>query len=96
MNADAQELTLGCEGIVALPATYYLEQVGADLSVQRSLKEGRSLLVEGLDSAPNPNIDWRPTDVEFKDDDTGRVVTFRVDGMDYARPGRVKLPIVSE
>jgi hypothetical protein len=94
MNADAQELTLGCKGIVALPATYYPDQVGADLSVQRSLKERRALLVEGLGSPPN--IDWRPTDVEFKDNDTGKVVTFRVDGMEYALPGRLKLPIVSE
>jgi hypothetical protein len=94
MDADAQELTLGCKGIIALPATYYPDQVGAGLSVQRSLKERRSLLVEGLGSIPN--IDWRPTDAQFTDDAGGKVVTFRVDGMEYARPGRLKLPIVSE
>jgi hypothetical protein len=93
MNADPHELKLDCKGIVALPATYYPDDIGADLSVQKSLKERRSLLVEGLGSMPN--IDWQPTDVEFKDDATGKVETFRVDGMEYVRPGRLKLPIVS-
>ena len=93
MNADPQELKLACKGIVALPATYYPDDIGADLSVQRSLKERRSLLVEGLGSTPN--IDWHPTDVEFMDDATGMVETFRVDGMQYVRPGRLRLPIVS-
>jgi hypothetical protein len=94
MNADAQELTLACKSIVALPATYYPDQVGADLSVQRSLKERRSLLVEGLGAMPN--IDWQPTDVEFMDDATRKVETFRVNDMQYIRPGRLKLPIVPE
>jgi hypothetical protein len=93
MNADAQEVKLACKGIVALPATYYPDQVGADLSVQRSLKERQSLLVEGLGSMPG--IDWQPTDAEFMDDFSGKVETFRVDGMEYIRPGRLKLPIVS-
>jgi hypothetical protein len=93
MNADPQELKLSCKGIVALPATYYPDDIGADLSVQRSLKESRSLLVEGLGSMPS--IDWQPTDVEFMNDATGKVETFRVDGMQYIRPSKLKLPIIS-
>lgn len=93
MNADAQELTLACKSIVALPATYYPDQVGADRSIQRSVKESRSLLVEGLGQMPK--IDWQPTDVEFEDDATGKVQTFRVDAVVDIRPGRLKLPIVS-
>jgi hypothetical protein len=93
MKADAQELTLPCKGIVMLPATYHPDQVGADLSVMRSVKEHRSLLVEGLGSMPN--INWQPADVEFKDDATRKIETFRVDGMEYIRPGRLKLPIAS-
>jgi hypothetical protein len=93
MNADAQELKLACKGIVALPVTYYPDQFGANLSVQRSLKERRSLLVEGLGSMPS--IDWQPTDVEFMDDATGNVEAFRVDGMEYIRRDRLKLSIVS-
>src|SRR6202041_3246307 len=68
MNAAAQEHTLDCKGIIAIPATYYPDQVGADLSVQRSLKERRSLLVNGVVSAPG--VDWQPTDVEFVDSAT--------------------------
>ncbi len=93
MNADPQELKLACKGIVALPATYYPDEIGADLSVQPILKESRSLLVEGLGSMPD--IDWQPTDVEFMDDTTGKVESFRVGGMQYIRPSRLKLPIVS-
>jgi len=91
MNADSQELKLVCKGIVALPATYYPGQIDAGSSAQRSLKERRSLLVEGLVSTPN--IDWQPTDVEFTNDATGRLETFRVDGMRYIRPNGLKLPI---
>jgi hypothetical protein len=91
MNADSKEFELSCEGIVALPATYYPDQIGVDGFVQRSLKEPRSLLVEGLDAVPS--IDWQPTDVEFKDGTTETVQSFRVDGMHYIRPGRLKLPI---
>ena len=59
MNADTQEIKLDCKGIVALPATYYPDQIGADLSVQRSLKERRSLVVEGLDSMPKIDCSQR-------------------------------------
>ena len=93
-NADTQEHRLACRGIVAIPATYYLDQKGADLSVQRSLKERRSLLVEGVGS--KPGIDWSPNQIEFVDDSTGKVEMFSVEGMEYIHPGRLKLPIVSE
>lgn len=91
LNAETQEHKLACMGIVALPATYYPDDIGADRSVQRSVKEPRTLLVEGVGSSPN--IGWQPTDVEFVDDATGKVETFRIDGMEYVRPGKLKLPI---
>lgn len=91
MNADAREFRLACKGIVALPATYYPDQIGADSFVQRSLKQPRSLFVEGLEAMPS--IDWQPTDVAFEDGATGAVQSFRVDGMQYIRPGKLKLPI---
>jgi hypothetical protein len=93
-NADTQEHRLACNGIVAIPATYYADQTGADLSVQRSLKERRSLLVEGVGS--QPGIDWSPNQIEFVDDSTGKVEMFSVEGMEYIRPGILKLAIVSE
>lgn len=93
MNADMQEQRVDCKGIVALPATYYPDQVSVDGFVSRSLKEPRTLLVESVGASPN--INWKPTDVEFVDDATGKIETFRVHGMHYIRPGKLKLPINS-
>jgi hypothetical protein len=91
MNADSEELTLTCKRVIAIPATYYADQVGADRSVMRSVKERRSLLVEGVSS--KPAISWTPTDVDFTDAESGRTESFRVDGMDFLRPGAVRLAI---
>lgn len=91
MNADMQEQKVDCKGVIALPATYYPDQVGADGFVQRSEKESRSLLVEGVDTFPN--INWNPTDVEFTDEVSGRVETFRVRGMQVIRQDKLKLPL---
>lgn len=55
----------------------------------RSLQ--RSLLVEGVGTFPN--IDWNPTDVEFTDEVSGKVETFRVRGMQVIRPDKLKLPL---
>lgn len=93
MNADPQEQKVECQGIIALPATYYPDQVGVDGFVSRGLKERRTLLLEGVGASPD--INWTPTDVEFVDDATGKVETLRVDGMEHIRPGGLKLPIVS-
>ena len=93
MNADTDEVTLPCAGIVALPATYYPDQISADRRfVQRGVKEPRTLLVEGLQS--KPTIAWQPNAVEFVDPATGKVESFRIDGLECSRPGQIKLPIV--
>ncbi len=91
MNADMQEQKVDCKGVIALPATYYPDQVGADGFVQRSEKESRSLLVEGVGTFPN--INWNPTDIEFTDEATEKVETFRVRGMQVVRPDKLKLPL---
>jgi hypothetical protein len=93
MNADTNEVTLSCLGVVALPTTYYPDQISADRRfVQRSIKEPRTLLVEGLQS--KPTIVWQPNAIEFVDLVTGKVESFRIDGMEYSRPSRIKLPIM--
>jgi hypothetical protein len=93
MNADTNEVTLSCSGVVALPTTYYPDQISADRRlVQRSIKEPRTLLVEGLLS--KPTIVWQPNAIEFVDLVTGKVESFRIDGMEYSRPSRIKLPIM--
>ena len=91
MNANSEEVTLSCKRVVAIPATYYADQVGADRTVIRSVKEGRSLLVEGV--SPKPSISWTPTDVDFIDDSSGRSESFRVEGMTFIRSGTLKLQI---
>ena len=91
MNANMQEQKVVCKAVIALPATYYPDQVGADGFVQRSEKESRSLLVEGVGTFPN--INWNPTDVEFTDEVAGKVETFRVRGMQVIRPDKLKLPL---
>lgn len=91
-NAPTQEHVIGCKGIIAIPARYFNDQRGMDGSVARSLKERRSLLVEGIDKKP-PD-DWQPTEVEFQDTTTGQVEAFRVEGAKVMPPARLKLPIL--
>lgn len=92
MHAPSEEHTLPCKGIMAIPARYFDDQVGADGSVMRSLKERRSLLVEGTDSRPLGK--WTPNEVEFVDTSSGQVQRFRVDGMEFLPPAYLKLPIL--
>jgi hypothetical protein len=92
LNAPTQEHIIRCKGIIAIPARYFDDQLGADGSVARSLKERRSLLVEGIDQKPPSG--WDPTEVEFRDAITGQVELFRVEGANLAGPSRLKLPIL--
>jgi hypothetical protein len=91
VNADPQEQIVRCNGIIALPATYHPDQVSVDGLVSRGMKEPRTLLIEGVGASPN--INWKPTDVEFVDETTRKVETFRVNGMQYVRPSKLKLSI---
>jgi hypothetical protein len=92
LNAPTQEHTLSCKGIIAMPARYFDDQFGADGSVMRSLKERRSLLVEGVNQRPPDG--WNPTGVEFSDTITGQVERFCVDGVQSLPQARLKLPIL--
>jgi hypothetical protein len=92
MKAPDDEVTFSCKGIIAIPARYFEDQIGADRSVQRSLKEPRTLLVEGIDS--KPMLAWNPTEVEFLDSVSGQTQKFLVGGMEFIQRGSLKLPIV--
>jgi hypothetical protein len=91
MNADTQEQTVNCKAVISLPTVYYPDQVSADNFVSRSVKEPRSLLIEGVST--NPKLDWSPTDVEFTDENTKKVETFRVGAMQFLRPDKLKLSL---
>jgi hypothetical protein len=47
----------------------------------------------GFSNGIAPALNWKPTNVEFVDQATGKIETFRVHGMRYIRPGKLKLPI---
>jgi hypothetical protein len=91
INAPHDEVTLTCKGIVAIPPRYSEDLVGADRSVQRSLKEPRTLLVEGI--GPQPRLTWIPTEVEFLDSASSQTQKFRVSGFEFLQPSCLKLPI---
>jgi hypothetical protein len=93
MNAPDDEVTLTCKGIIAIPPRYFEDQIGADRSVQRSLKEPRTLLVEEMGS--KLALAWNPTEVEFLDSASGQTQKFQVGGIEFLQPGRLKLPIVA-
>jgi hypothetical protein len=93
MKAPDDEVTFSCKGIIAIPARYFEDQIGADRSVQRSLKEPHTLLVEGIDSKTMPA--WNPTEVEFLDSISGQTRKFLVGGMEFVQRGNLKLPIVA-
>jgi hypothetical protein len=92
MNAPNQEHVIGCKSIIAVPARYFPDQFGADGSIARSLKERRSLLVEGIKQRPPDG--WNPTEVEFNDSIAGHVERFSVEGATLIRSSCLKLPIL--
>jgi len=91
VKAPVEERTFSCKGVLAIPARYFDDQVGADGAVMRSLKEPRSLLVEGIDSRPLGS--WEPNEVEFVDAADGQIQRFQIDGMQFLAPEYLKLPI---
>lgn len=93
MNVPGEEVTLTCKGIIALPPRYFEDQIGADRSVQRSLKEPCTLLLEGIGS--KPTLARNATEVEFLDSASGQNQKFQVTGMEFLQPGSLKLPIVA-
>lgn len=94
LNAPIDEISLSCTRIIAIPARYFDDQIGADGAVQRSLKEPRSLLVEGITS--KPAFTWSPTEIEFLDPASKQVQSFRVEGMQFLPPRSLKLPLAGE
>jgi hypothetical protein len=94
LNARSEELTLSCTCVIAIPARYFEDRIGADGTVQRSLKEPPSLIVEGI--ASKPRFAWRPTEIEFFDQVSKQVQSFRVEGMEFVQPRCLKLSLDAE
>lgn len=94
MNAGKDSLTIKCSGVVEVPATFYPDQVGADRHLMRSLKQDRSLWVEGVERGATDGIGWKPTDVSFTNAETGERVEFRVRDMTTPEAGCLLLETV--
>jgi hypothetical protein len=94
MNAAKDSIAIKCTGVVEVPATFYPDNVGADGHVMRSLKQDRSLWVEGVERGATDGIRWKPTDVSFTNEDTGERVEFRVRDIATPEAGCVLLETV--
>jgi hypothetical protein len=94
MNAAKDSIAIRCTGVVEVPATFYPDNVGADGHVMRSLKQDRSLWVEGVERGALDGILWKPTDVSFTNQETGERVEFRVRGTTIPETGCVLLETV--
>jgi TIR domain len=82
-NASPSEHVVSCKGVIALPPTYFDSAASGDAGGMRSLKEPRTVFVEGVDVAPQ--LDWSPNEVEFVDASTGNTHSFRVREMQLRR-----------
>ena len=85
----SDEVRLSCTGVIALPACYFDDQIGADGTIQRSVKEPPSLIIEGIES--RPALTWTPTEIEFFDNASKMVQTFRFESMQFRSPGSLRL-----
>lgn len=89
----ADMVRIPCKRIIDIPPEYYPDDVGADGSRMRSLKEPRSLLVEGVEIKTLSGVKWKPTDVWFVDEKTGETIRFRVDLADTTEPRALRLAV---
>lgn len=94
MNAAKDSITIRCTGVVEVPASFYPDNVDADVHVMRNLKRDRSLWVEGVERGATDGMRWKPTDVSFTNEETGERVEFRVRGISTPEPGCVLLETV--
>ena len=93
-RGPSDEITLSCTSVIAIPARYFDDQIGTDGTIQRSVKEPPSLIVEGISS--KPALAWTPTEIEFLDPASKKLQSFRVEGMAFLRPRSLKLPLATE
>jgi len=94
MNAAKDSIAIKCTGVAEVPATFYPDNVGVDGHVMQSLKQDRSLWVEGVERGAIDGIRWKPTDVSFTNEETGERVEFRVRCITTPEAGCVLLETV--
>jgi hypothetical protein len=93
-NAPDDSITIKCSGVAEVPPSFYPDIVGADGTAMRSIKQDRSLWVEGIERRVTDGIRWEPTDVSFTDEESNELVAFRVRRLRPTEPGIFLLEIV--
>ena len=71
-------MTLACTGVIQVPPIFYADQYGADGTLMRSLKQHRTLLVEGVTPQALEGLSFEPTAAHFVDVSTKETRDFRV------------------
>ena len=94
-NAADGSISIKCSGVIEVPPTFYADNVGADGAVMRSLKQDRSLWVEGVERGVTDGMRWEPTDVSFTIDETGELVEFRTRKLRSTEPGTLLLELAN-
>ena len=90
INAETESVTLPCKGIVEMPPEYYPDNG----SGMRSLKERRSLFVEGVNAKALDDLKWTPTDASFMDVKTGKTEQFLVERIETQDTTALRLGII--
>jgi hypothetical protein len=94
-NAADDSIVVKCAGVVEIPPTFYPDDVAADRTVMRNLKQDRSLLIEGVERGVTDGIRWEPTDVSFTNEETGEPIRFRIMLLPPIEPGTLLLEIAN-
>lgn len=75
---DPDSIMVPCSGVVAVPASYYPDDVGADGRIMRSIKRDQSLWVEGADCHALDGLQWEPNVIAFVDERDQSAVEFQI------------------
>lgn len=78
LKGSNESLSINCTGVVEVPPTFYADNEAADGAVMRSLKQNRSLWVEGVDPSVIDGIQWQPTDVSFRHTESNDTMQFHI------------------
>jgi hypothetical protein len=75
LNHDPDRQTFACRSVSEMPGKY-VDDTSADGSVMRSELEPPFLMVRGVDVKAVEAVEWKPTDLRFKDAKTGEEKVF--------------------
>lgn len=92
LNHDPDRQTFACRSVTEMPGNY-VDDTSADGSVMRSELEPPFLMVRGVDVKAVGALGWKPTDLRFKDAETGEEKVFSGHLRDTLEPDALKFAI---